>query len=348
VTAAGGAVRLRARADAGPADLDTVAGQVRDLVADRPLDVGTVLAWARETSPTVPLPGAGDTVGRLEWLATVSAVDLTVARVAEPHLDALAILAEAAVAPDPAATWGVWAAEGPAVGLRVSPAGPGARISGVKPWCSLAGAVSHALVTAWREDGRRGLYAVDLADPGVEVDAARWTPTGLVEVTTATVTMDGVPATPVGDAGWYLDRPGFAWGGVGVAAVWYGGVVGLARRLAASAAQREPDQVALVHLGAVDAALAAAGAVLAATAAAADEQVPVAGADRLAARARQVTADTAEQVLTRVAHALGPGPLAHEPEHARRVADLGLYLRQHHAERDQAALGRMVLDGTPW
>ena len=38
-----------------------------------------------------------------------------------------------------------------------------------------------------------------------------------------------------------------------------------------------------------------------------------------------------------------------EPEHAQRVADLTLYVRQHHAERDQAALGRLVLDaGAPW
>jgi hypothetical protein len=32
-----------------------------------------------------------------------------------------------------------------------------------------------------------------------------------------------------------------------------------------------------------------------------------------------------------------------EAEHAARVADLPLYLRQEHAERDQAALGRHLL-----
>ena len=35
-----------------------------------------------------------------------------------------------------------------------------------------------------------------------------------------------------------------------------------------------------------------------------------------------------------------------EPEHAARVADLRLYLRQHHAERDLAALGRLVAEAT--
>ncbi|GAA2039591.1 hypothetical protein GCM10009740_35490 [Terrabacter terrae] len=36
-------------------------------------------------------------------------------------------------------------------------------------------------------------------------------------------------------------------------------------------------------------------------------------------------------------------PLALEEDHAGRVADLQLYVRQDHAERDEAALGRLVL-----
>jgi len=46
----------------------------------------------------------------------------------------------------------------------------------------------------------------------------------------------------------------------------------------------------------------------------------------------------------------GPGPLATDEDHARRVADLELYLRQWHAERDQAALGEDVLraDSPTW
>ena len=59
---------------------------------------------------------------------------------------------------------------------------------------------------------------------------------------------------------------------------------------------------------------------------------------------RQVVADSAEETLTRLAHALGPAPLTGDEEHARRVADLTVYLRQHHAERDLARQGSMVLD----
>ena len=70
-------------------------------------------------------------------------------------------------------------------------------------------------------------------------------------------------------------------------------------------------------------------------------------------------ARAAESVVERVGHATGPAPLALDDDHAARVADLQLYLRQEHAERDEAALGRQVLDrhvldggsgtdGPPW
>ena len=64
---------------------------------------------------------------------------------------------------------------------------------------------------------------------------------------------------------------------------------------------------------------------------------------------RQVVADAVEETLTRVGHNLGPGPLTGEEAHARRVADLTVYVRQHHAERDLARLGAHVLDdGGAW
>jgi heme oxygenase len=58
---------------------------------------------------------------------------------------------------------------------------------------------------------------------------------------------------------------------------------------------------------------------------------------------RAVVADSVERIVRQVGHALGPGPLAFDEEHARRVADLELYVRQHHAEADLARLGRAVV-----
>ncbi|MCY7289624.1 MAG: acyl-CoA dehydrogenase, partial [Cryobacterium sp.] len=45
-----------------------------------------------------------------------------------------------------------------------------------------------------------------------------------------------------------------------------------------------------------------------------------------------------------------PAPLAFDARHAGRVADLQLYARQHHAERDDAALGRRLREAgvSPW
>ena len=145
-----------------------------------------------------------------------------------------------------------------------------------------------------------------------------------------------------GSPGWYLHRDGFAWGGIGVAAVWYGGAVGRRPPAAAPGARpRRPTRSALLHLGRgrhrarTARARRCADAAVAVDAGAADG---AAGA-LLALRVRQVVADAAERVLDRGRPRARPGPLAVEAEHAARVADLRLYLRQHHAERDTAALG---------
>ncbi len=65
----------------------------------------------------------------------------------------------------------------------------------------------------------------------------------------------------------------------------------------------------------------------------------------LAERVRAVVATAAERTLALAGHALGPAPLAFDAEHAARVADLELYLRQHHGERDLAVLGALVARG---
>lgn len=309
-------------------------------------DVGAALALAAAWTDRFPLPGAGETTLLWEALATLGAVDLQVARAAEPHLDAVAILAELdGGSPAPGSTWGVYAAEAAGLRLSATQGDGGWRLDGRKPWCSLAEQVSHALVTAWVGDVR-GLFAVDLRQPGVGFGSEPWVPHGLPDIRSTSLELDDVTAAPVGGTGWYLERDGFAWGGIGVAAIWYGATVGVARRLARQAAERELDQIGQMHLGAVDTALHAARCVLAEAAAAVDDGR--AGGELgalLALRVRGVVAEAAERVLPVADHALGPAPLVSEPEHAARVVDLRLYLRQHHAERDQAAQGRMV---PPW
>ncbi|PKW26557.1 acyl-CoA/acyl-ACP dehydrogenase [Phycicoccus duodecadis] len=311
-------------------------------------DIADALALARDLAP-VARGLAQDPWRYLATLATLGAADLTAARAAEPHLDAVAVLAQAGdpdlgvLGVDAASSFGVYAARAPGTGLRATAGSDGPRLEGTKAWCSLATVVSHALVTA-DDDTAPRLYAVPLHHPGVRHETGTWVSRGLSAVTTGSMTLAGVPAVPVGGPGWYLARPGFAWGGIGVAAVWFGAAAALAGALTTAAGRRPPDQVALLHLGTTDRALHAALLSLrdAAAAIAAGRADGPAGV-LLAARVRAVVADAAEEVLRVVGHGLGPAPLTQVESHARRVADLTVYLRQHHAERDLAALGGLVL-----
>ncbi len=52
-------------------------------------------------------------------------------------------------------------------------------------------------------------------------------------------------------------------------------------------------------------------------------------------------------MLDRVARALGPGRLVRSADHAQAVADLSVYIRQSHADRDLASPGGLVIDDGP-
>jgi hypothetical protein len=305
-------------------------------------DIGAALCLAELYGRLLPQPGGGQTASRWAVLSAVAQQNLTVARVLEAHSDALAILAEAG-APPPDGTWGVFAAEAAPHRLEAAAGGGGTVLAGVKPWCSIADRLDSALVTAHVGDDRQ-LFRVSLRHPTVTVDPpGTWVARGLRTVTSVAVRFDGTPAEPVGAPGWYLARPGFAWGGMGVAACWHGGARGLQATLLRRSADRAGDLAAL-HVGLVDAALCASAAVLGDAAALLDAGTADAAAgDRVALRVRAVVADMAERVIRQVGHALGPAPLAFDEDHARRVADLELYVRQHHGERDLARLGSSLL-----
>lgn len=303
-----------------------------------PAPILELLAASHDAPPT---PGHGQTVQLWEFLASLAAADLVAARTVEPHLDAAAILSQAGMAWEPGTTWGVFAAEG-GPGLVASapgdPSGPW-MLDGQKPWCSLAGVLGRAVVTAHVPGGRRA-FAVDLEHPGVTAQAGGWASHGLHRVPSEPVHFAHVPAYPVGATQWYLDRPGFAVGGVGVAACWFGGAAGIFRTLRAAARSREPDQLALAWLGETDRLLAAGAAMLKDAARSADAgTLGAVGAQRV----RGQVAGMCERIISVAGRALGPGPLCLEEDHARRVADLGIYIRQHHAARDDAQLGRLLL-----
>lgn len=298
-------------------------------------------------------PGAGGTPTYFTTLTTLGFVDATLARAVEPHLDAVAILGQAGIGTviprlgaDIGSTWGVYAANAPGFDLRADRGPHGWELSGTKPWCSLADQLSHAVITASVSDTEQRAFAIRLDDERVTPAPGSWVSRGLTEITTGSVELRAAPAVAVGDTGWYLSRPGFAWGGIGVAAVWFGIALALRERLKRSNVGRAPDQIADLHLGAVDRDLFAAGVALAHAAREIDAGHAAGDAGEvLALRVRSLVARAAEDALGTVGHALGPGPLTGEEEHARRVADLTVYLRQHHGERDLARLGGRVRRG---
>ena len=315
-----------------------------DLPAD---DVGRLLrAGLAAGALDLPLPGSGRTLERWTALAELSAADLVLGRLAEAHCDAVAVLAELG-GPDADGLWGVWAAEPPSARVEAERSDGGWLLHGRKAWCSGALVLDAALITAHAEDGRR-LFAVDVAD--VRPVPGTWSAVGMAASGSVAVDLDRVPARAVGGPGAYLDRPGFWHGGAGVAACWYGGALGAARVLLAAARARELDPHALAHLGAVDALVAGLAAHLAVAAGEID-----AGADggsteaqQRAVRLRARVEAGATEVLDRVGRALGAAPVCLDPVHARRVADLPVYLRQSHAEADLAGLGALAVDSAAW
>ena len=297
----------------------------------------------------VPLPGSGATWQRWAAFADLAGEDLSLARLGEGHADAIAILAElGGPRPRPGSRWGVWAANPPGPNVTASREGGMWLLHGTKQYCSGARVCTNALVTAAAEDGAR-LFAVAVRD--LEPLVGSWPATGMAGSDTLDVGFVTVPAVPVGPPGAYVNRPGFSHGGAGVAACWYGGARGVARALARAAAKRDVGPHALAHLGAVDIALRTARAALLEAAAEIDaDPGDLRGAGTLRAlRVRALTEAVASDVLARTGRALGAGPLSHDEAHSRAVADLTVYLRQHHAERDLARLGELVAEqGADW
>lgn len=305
-----------------------------------PQTISDALTHAERVGAELRSPGNGGTRRLWEHLATLASVDLGIARAVEPHLDACAIFTQAGL-PLPEGTWGVFAAEGGSSPVRATrEEKSGWVISGEKPWCSLADQLGNALVTAQTTDGP-GLFSVDLGDPGVQVLGGNWKARGLVEIPSGPVSFARVRATPVGRPGWYLKRDGFWWGGIGVAACWFGGATGIMRTLR-DATSQNPEPHRSAHFGAIDTLMHACRLALHDAADTIDTGREVNG-PLLAYRVRALVARTCEEVMLRTGHALGPAPLALNEAHAKRVSDLQLYIRQHHAERDDAAQGALLL-----
>jgi alkylation response protein AidB-like acyl-CoA dehydrogenase len=292
------------------------------------------------------LPGSGSTWERFTTLARWSSVDLSLGRLCEGHSDAVAILAEADMKPfDLNASYGVWAARGPRSKTIAERVGRGWRLSGSKEFCSGSSILDRALVTAETSLGYL-LFDVAVKDVVVASHEGSWPATGMADSMSLTVDFGGAvveDAQVVGAPSFYTQRPGFWFGGAGVAACWYGGALGLVNDLIDSLSPG-PSEHVLAELGLAGSSLESMRCVLKSVAQDFDDD-PLDQSRQAQFRAlvaRQVVHDRATEVLARVAAAGGARPLCHNEVESRRAADLYVYLAQHHGGADAAALGRIV------
>jgi alkylation response protein AidB-like acyl-CoA dehydrogenase len=271
----------------------------------------------------------------LRALALIADADGSLGRLAEGHLDALAIMAELSAPPADDRLRGVWAAR-PEL-LQARPTQDGWRLTGTKPWCSGGEHLDRALLTATDPDGVVRLFDVDVAAVRFADD---WHPIGMraSDSRTGCLEVEVAASDQIGPPGAYVARPGFWHGGIGVAACWHGLATRIGRDLADHAARRD-DPFARAAAGRVAASLAASRSLLAA----AGRQIDRHPADDAAARRRAPlvrvgVAEAARTVLDTSIIVQGASALCFDAGHGRAITDLTVYLGQLHHGTDAATI----------
>jgi alkylation response protein AidB-like acyl-CoA dehydrogenase len=296
--------------------------------------------FADSPSSNLPLPGAGRTTERHQALSRWGAIDLSFARIAEAHTDAMAILSECGHEARSGALYGVWASDAPPSRVTCQRLNDGEwRIQGVKQFCSGASLVDAALVTAHHEEDVL-LFDLCMQDSRVLVQPSVWASPAFADTATTAVQFHGVVASDhkrLGKAGWYLNRPGFWHGSIGPAACWAGGAQSLID-VGARLKRRDPHSRA--HVGALQASAWGLQAILeqAGREIDADPRDGSATARTRGLMVRHLIERACVEVLDRFARATGPHPLAYDPQIVRQHQALALYIRQCHGERDLAEI----------
>ncbi|GAC1305527.1 MAG: acyl-CoA dehydrogenase family protein [Steroidobacteraceae bacterium] len=292
--------------------------------------------FAMAEAAQLPAPGAGATPQRHRALCAWGKDDLSFARIAEAHTDAIAILAECEHSPRAGALYGVWASDAPPSRVSCERLGSGDwRIEGIKPFCSGAAFVDAALVTAHHSEG---LFLFDLPIRGsrVLVQPTAWVSPAFADTATTAVKFDSliVPdAYRLGGAGWYLSRPGFWHGAIGPAACWAGGAISLVEA-ATRLDRRDPHTRA--HVGALQAIGWGLNAVLEQAGREIDDNPnDTSATPRVRAlKVRHLIERACTETLDRFGRATGPHLLAYDVHVVRQHLALTLYIRQCHGERD--------------
>ena len=171
-----------------------------------------VRRWLATGALDVPLPGLGGTPQRWHQLTELAEIDIVSARLAEAHVDAVAILAElGAQPPRPDQLWGVWAAESPDAVLRVRNSGDVMTLEGTKRGARGRRCARTHYVTARMSDDSRGLFAVDLAQSAVRALPNTWRNPGMRDSDTRSVHFATLPPCRLGSPATTFSTRILAW-----------------------------------------------------------------------------------------------------------------------------------------
>lgn len=286
----------------------------------------------------------------VEALLRVGATDIPLGRLVEGHVDALRILAQAGSEPRPGEQYGVWASRSAGTGLAATVEGERLWLNGTIRFASGAGVIQRALVPVWLDDSTHLL--VDLATGELPVDRLQWRTSAMSVSQSHTVSVRDV-AVPrsevVGGENFYLQRPAFLPGGVGVAAVWVGGLVRVLEVTMSMLAGRAVSPVQEARLGRARLQLISALMAVRTAAARLDEvfadsaprdqpdvRAEIAG---VSAEARGVVAGSVVAALAEIRMLAGPAGLAFDPDLGHAIDDLGLYVAQLNLDAEATRLG---------
>ncbi len=280
----------------------------------------------------------------MEALLGLGRTDIGLARLVEGHLDAVRILDQAGAEVEPEALYGVWASRSGATGVRAEVTGRTLILNGTLRFASGAGVIDRALVPVWVGDHH---LLVDLDTAGLPVNTSGWQTEAMTVSHTHTVSIHDhqVPRSTVrGATDFYLDRPGFFPGGVGVAAVWAGGISRVLDTVLTWLEDRRTPAIDL-RLGriAIQRALATSAVrqggrqldtVLTATEAPSPDEL-----QHLGTLVRAGVGAAVHAVLDDARTLAGPVGLAFDAPLTHAIADLDLYVRQQNTDGDAGYLG---------
>ena len=295
----------------------------------------TAVVAAGEAVWTGPLDGL------FAALRDVARVDLCLARLVEGHADAMRIIDQAGARPGEG-IYGVWASRSAGTGLSASAAPGGWMLDGVLRFASGIGLVDRALVSSTLDDDHHLL--LDIGSDQVDPDLTSWSTAAMDAARSFTVRVDGAVSgsAQVGHVDFYLSRPGFAVGGLGVAAVWAGGARHVVDAVVAGLRDFTPTAHQSLRLGLMEQAVWTADLAVSSTAA----KLGGLNLDDAAAEiglARTAVVLSCDIVSEQAPVVVGPAGLSTNARLARVLGDLGIYVRQHHLDTEAARLGTAAL-----